>query len=82
MSSFTNGISETESILSLDDDVPNDIFEFHTQVASGTVVADQVRSCGYIVEKEVDETRVIYWYHRRFIIVASSSYLSKLDSSL
>ena len=32
----------------------------------------------YMVEKEADETRVIYWYHRRFIEVANEVYVSKL----
>jgi hypothetical protein len=31
-----------------------------------------------MVEKEADETRVIYWYHRRFIEVANEVYVSKL----
>jgi len=35
-----------------------------------------------MVEKEVDETRVIYWYHRRFLEVALSCYLSNLNSDL
>ncbi|RNA19906.1 NACHT and WD repeat domain-containing 2-like, partial [Brachionus plicatilis] len=33
-----------------------------------------------MVEKEIDDTRVIYWYHRRFIEVANSYYVSKLNS--
>jgi hypothetical protein len=32
-----------------------------------------------MVEKESDETRVIYWYHRRFIEVANAVYVSKLS---
>ena len=34
-----------------------------------------------MVEKEIQQTRVIYWYHRRFIEVASSHYISKLNST-
>lgn len=34
-----------------------------------------------MVEKEVDDSRVIIWYHRRFIEVTSSHYISKLNSS-
>ena len=34
-----------------------------------------------MVEKESDDTRVIYWYHRRFIEVANSFYISKLSST-
>ena len=33
---------------------------------------------GYMVEKETDDTRVIFWYHRRFIEVANSFYIGKL----
>jgi len=88
MSSFANGISESEieSILSLDDDVLYDIFEFHAPpirklpVALWSRIKYDLR--GYMVEKEVDETRVIYWYHRRFIEVAESFYISKLDKGI
>jgi hypothetical protein len=34
-----------------------------------------------MVEKEINDTRVIYWYHRRFIEVANSFYISKLNSA-
>ena len=62
-----NGISETEieSILSLDDEVPIDIFKFHAPpirklpVALWSRIKYDLR--GYMVEKEVDEPRVIYW---------------------
>ena len=33
-----------------------------------------------MVEKEVRGTKVIYWYHRRFIEVSNSYYVSKLNS--
>jgi len=86
MSSFRNGISESEieDILSLDDDVLYDIFEFHSPPIRRLPSALWTRvkhdlSC-YMVEKEVDDTRVIYWYHRRFIEVASSFYISKMNS--
>ena len=32
----------------------------------------------YMVEKEADDTRVIYWYHRRFIEVSNDVYVSNL----
>ena len=67
MSSFANGISESEieDILSLDDEVLYDIFEFHAPpirklpIALWSRIKYDLR--GYMVEKEVDETRVIYW---------------------
>ena len=67
MSSFANGISENEieDILSLDDDVLYDIFEFNVPPVRKLPVALWSRIKhdlhGYIVEKEVDDTRVIYW---------------------
>ncbi len=87
MSSFRNGISEgeIEDILSLDDDVLYDIFEFHAPpvrklpLSLWTRIKHDLK--GYMVEKEIDDTRVIYWYHRRFIEVANSFYISKMNSS-
>ncbi len=32
-----------------------------------------------MVEKEIDDTRVVYWYHRRFIEVTTTNYIAKLD---
>lgn len=67
MSSFANGISENEieDILSLDDDVLYDIFEFHAppvrKLPSALWSRIKYDLRGYMVEKEVHETRVIYW---------------------
>jgi len=86
MSSFRNGISESEieDILSLDDDVLYDIFEFHAPPVRKLPLSLWSRIKhdlkGYMVEKEIDDTRVIYWYHRRFIEVANSYYISKMNS--
>jgi hypothetical protein len=85
MSVFKNGISESEleDILSLDDDVLYDIFEFHAPpirklpVALWSRIKHDLKA--YLVEKEIDDTRVIYWYHRRFIEVSTSQYIAKLD---
>ncbi|RMZ93529.1 NACHT and WD repeat domain-containing 2-like, partial [Brachionus plicatilis] len=65
MSLFKNGISENEieDILSLDDDVLYDIFEFHAPpirklpIALWSRIKNDLK--GYMVEKEVDDTRVI-----------------------
>ena len=35
----------------------------------------------YLVEKEADKTKVVSWYHRRFIEVASQKYIDTLDNS-
>jgi hypothetical protein len=64
---FQNGISENEleDILSLDDDVLYDIFEFHAPpirklpVALWSRIKHDLKS--YIVEKEIDNTRVLNW---------------------
>ena len=67
MSSFANGISqnEIEDILSLDDEVLYDIFEFHSppvrKLPSALWSRIKYDLKGYIIEKEVHETRVIYW---------------------
>ncbi len=84
MTMFKNGISENEleDILSLDDDVLYDIFEFHAPpirklpLALWSRIKHDLKS--YIVEKEIDSTRVISWYHRRFIEVANSYYIGFL----
>ena len=86
MTVFKNGISECEieDILSLDDDVLYDVFEYHAPPVRKLPIClwSRIKNAlqGYMVEKEIDETRVIYWYHRRFIEVASSFYISKLNS--
>ena len=88
LSSFKNGISESEieDILSIDDDVLYDIFEFHAPpirrlpLALWLRIKDDLK--GYMVEKAIDDIRVIYWYHRRFIEVASSYYIKKLQIQL
>lgn len=86
MSSFKDGVSENEieDILSLDDEVLYEVFEFHAPPIRRLPVALWSRIKfdlkNYMVEKEVHNTRVIYWYHRRFIEVANSFYVSKLNS--
>jgi hypothetical protein len=88
MSLFKNGISENEmvDILSLDEEVLYDVFEFHAPpmrklpAALWSRIKNDLR--GYMVEKEVHDTRVIYWYHRRFIEVASSFYIQVVSSEI
>jgi hypothetical protein len=86
MTSFKNGISESEieDILSLDDDVLYSIFEFHAPpvrrlpITLWSRIKHDLKE--YMVEKEIDDTRVIYWYHRRFIEVANAFYISKMNT--
>ncbi len=67
MSAFKNGISENEieDILSLDDDVLYDVFEFHAPPIRKIPLALWSRIKydlnNYLVEKEIHNTRVIYW---------------------
>jgi hypothetical protein len=87
LSLFKNGISESEieDILSLDDEVLFDVFEFHAPpirklpAALWSRIKHELN--GYMVEKEVHDTRVIYWYHRRFIEVANSFYIDNLKEN-
>jgi hypothetical protein len=67
MSTFKNGISESEleDILSIDDDVLFEIFEFHAPPVRRFpgVLWTRIKHdlSEYMVEKEIDDTRVIYW---------------------
>ena len=87
MSLFKNGISESEieDIFSIDDEVLYDIFEFHAPpirklpIALWSRIKNDLKE--YMVEKEVNETRVVYWYHRRFIEVAYSFYIDELSKT-
>ena len=79
-----NGLSdaELEDLLSLDDEVLNDVFIYwlppvrrippllwprlHNELSS------------YITQREANATVVLYWYHRQFIEVANQRYLSNV----
>lgn len=79
---FKNGISENEleDILSLDNEVLYEVFEFHAPPSIRLPVALWSRIKhdlkGYLIEKDIDGSRLVYWYHRRFIEVANSYYIS------
>ena len=87
MTTFKNGISESEleDILSIDDDVLYSIFEYHAPPVRRFPIALWARIKHdleeYMVQKEIDDTRVIYWYHRRFIEVGNSVYVSRMDET-
>ncbi|CAF0861282.1 unnamed protein product [Rotaria sordida] len=84
MTACRNGISqnELEDILSLDDDVLKSVFQHYIPPVRRLpgILWTRIRNDldEYITEKEVDDTPVIYWYHRRFIEVARELYISKL----
>lgn len=82
-----NGISDTEleDILSLDDDVLYSVFQFHMPPIRRLPPILWIRikkDLGeYLVEKEANDTKVIYWYHRRFVEVSLSHYINSLKKS-
>ena len=74
--------SEWEDVLSLDDTVLEDVFQYHIppvrripQVLLIRVLTDISQ---YGVTREADNRRVIYWYHRQFIQTARSRFLKNL----
>ncbi|CAF0986663.1 unnamed protein product [Adineta steineri] len=87
MTACRSGISqnELEDVLSLDDDVLKSVFEHYIppiQRLPG-ILWTRIRNDldEYITEKEVDDSPVIYWYHRRFIEIVNAQYLSKTDET-
>jgi len=85
MTVFKNGISDTEleDILSIDDDVLYSVFQYHMPPIRRIPPILWIRIKNdldeYIVEKEANDTKVIYWYHRRFIEVALSKYIQTIN---
>lgn len=71
---------ELEDILSLDDAVLTEVFAYHTppyrRIPSLLLVRIRHDIISYLSEKEVDETRVYFWYHRQFFEAARNRYLS------
>lgn len=78
-----NGISdnEIEDILSIDDDVLYSVFQYHIPPVRRLPsilwirIKNDLRE--YVVEKEANDTKVVYWYHRRFVEVALNIYLKQ-----
>ncbi|CAF3962489.1 unnamed protein product [Rotaria sp. Silwood2] len=87
MTACRSGISqnELEDVLSLDDDVLKSIFEHYIPPIKRLpgILWTRIRNDldEYLTEKEVDDSSVIYWYHRRFIEVVNKEYLSQLDET-
>ena len=80
LNAMDNGISENEleNILSLDDNLLTNIFEYHLPpirrfpMGLWARIKHAIRE--YIVEKEIDDTKVVFWYHRKFIEVSEKEY--------
>ncbi|CAF3283854.1 unnamed protein product, partial [Rotaria sp. Silwood2] len=86
MTACRNGISqnELEDVLSLDDEVLASVFQHYIPPVRRLpgILWTRIRNDldEYITEKEADDSSVIFWYHRRFIEVASAEYISKMNS--
>lgn len=74
--------SELEDILSLDDELLYELFEYHEPPLRRFPLAlwNRVKSRieMYLNRKEVDNTEVIYWNHRRLIEVSREMYVDAL----
>lgn len=77
-----SGISESEleDLLSLDDIVLTDVYQRHIppfrRIPPLLWVRIRHDISQYLVDKEVDEVRSFFWYHRQFFEAANSRYLS------
>ncbi|XP_071805182.1 NACHT domain- and WD repeat-containing protein 1-like isoform X2 [Asterias amurensis] len=80
-----DGLTEMEldDILSLDDDVLNDVYQFwmppvrRIPPSLWTRIKNDISS--YLVDRDADGVTVTYWYHRQFIETARQRYLSDPD---
>ena len=78
-----NGLTEPEleDILSLDDDVLNDVYQYWTPPVRRLppLLWIRIRSDigDYLIERGADGTQVVFWYHRQFIEAARERYLSE-----
>lgn len=76
-----NGLTETEleDLLSLDDEVLNDVYQYWTPPVRRLppLLWIRIRSDigDYLIERGADGTRVVFWYHRQFIEAARERYL-------
>ncbi|XP_077862132.1 NACHT domain- and WD repeat-containing protein 1-like [Saccoglossus kowalevskii] len=76
-----NGIGEAEleDLLSLDDEVLQDVYAYWLPPTRRippllwTRIRAEIND--YLVEREAEGSRVIYWYHRQFIEAATERYL-------
>ena len=76
-----NGITdgELENILSLDEDVLYAVFEFSMPPIRRvpTILWIRIKKdlARYIVEKEANDAKVVYWHHRKFVEVTLAKYV-------
>ena len=87
ISASKNGLteSELEDLLSLDDDVLNDVYQYWTPPVRRLppLIWLRIRSDlgDYLVERGSDGARVSFWYHRQFIEVSRERYLQENSSA-
>lgn len=80
-----SGLSETEleDLLSLDEKVLNDVYQYHLPPTRRIppLLWTRIRNDlpGYLSEREADGVNVIGWYHRQFIDAAKERYLKNLN---
>ena len=77
-----NGLTEPEleDLLSLDDEVLNDVYQYWTPPVRRLppLLWIRIRSDigDYLIERGADGTQVVFWYHRQFIEAARERYLT------
>lgn len=80
-----SGVSETEleDMLSLDEKVLNDVYQYHLPPVRRIppLLWTRIRSDlpGYLSEREADGVSIINWYHRQFIEAARERYFRNLN---
>lgn len=80
-----SGVSETEleDLLSLDEKVLNDVYQYHLPPVRRIppLLWTRIRSDlpGYLSEREADAVNVINWYHRQFIEASRERYFRNLN---
>ena len=81
LSASAGGLTELEmeDVLSLDEEVLTDVFQFHIPPIRRlpSILWARVRRDldEYIVDREADGTKVMAWYHRQFIEQANKRYM-------
>ncbi|KAK3095848.1 hypothetical protein FSP39_019955 [Pinctada imbricata] len=72
--------AELEDVLSCDDEVLNNVYQYWTppvrRLPPLLLVRLRASLQQYLVERGVDGIKVLYWYHRQFIETARERYLS------
>jgi hypothetical protein len=80
-----SGISEAEleDLLSLDEKVLNDVYQYHIPPVRRIppLLWTRIRSDmpGYLSERQADDINVIDWYHRQFIEASKERYFRNLN---